>query len=325
MLEAFRGLVLRWLRVPPEPQPPAGDPQSLRVFRAAPNYFRLGLTLWGLRQFMALLGIVFWLAALGYARSEWQSRSANPATPAPEPAATNTAPATNAVAAAAEGDTSTNAPARSKRNRKGPRKDPAQFAAEVAKRLPSWVLPLVVVLEILGVAFFVVQALVSYSVLRLDYEQRWYMVTDRSLRIRSGVWSVWEMTMSYANLQQVVVTQGPLQRWLGLADLKVESAGGGGAAAAGQHGQTRSLHVGFFHGVGNAEEIRDLILARLRAFRETGLGDPDDSASPSAPAIPVAPRSEDALLAARELLTAARELRNAVCANTRPAHESNPQ
>lgn len=322
MLEAFRGLVLRWLRVPPEPQPPAGNPQSLRVFRAAPNYFRLRLTLWGLRQFMALLGIVFWLAALGYARNEWQSRSATPAAPAPEPAATNAAPA--AAVADSGNDPTTNAPAPSKRNRKGPRKDPAQFAAEVAKRLPGWVLPLVVILEIFGVVFFVVQALVSYAVLRLDYEQRWYMVTDRSLRIRSGVWTVWEMTMSFANLQQVVVTQGPLQRWLGLADLKVESAGGGGAVAAGQHG-TRSLHVGFFHGVGNAEEIRDLILARLREFRESGLGDPDEAVPAPAPALSGTPRTDETLLAARELLAAARGLRQAFRATARSAHESDPQ
>ena len=37
------------------------------------------------------------------------------------------------------------------------------------------------------------------------------------------------------------------------------------------------MHTGFFHGVDNAEEIRDLILNRLRRFRETGLGDPDEA------------------------------------------------
>ena len=64
--------------------------------------------------------------------------------------------------------------------------------------------------------------------MRLDYEQRWYVVTDRSLRLRTGVWSVREMTMSFANLQQITVTQGPLQRLLGLADVRFQSAGGGG-------------------------------------------------------------------------------------------------
>lgn len=311
MLEAVRQLVLRWLRVPPEPQPPAGDPSSLRIFRAAPNYFRLRLTLWGLQQFAALLGIVFWLAFLGYARQDWQNRVTRAAAPAPETAATN-APAASAVTAVAESSAPTNAPTRSRRARKGPPKDPAQVAAEIAKRMPGWALPLVVVLEILGVLFFVVQSLVSYAVLRLDYEQRWYMVTDRSLRIRSGVWSVWEMTMSFANLQQVAVSQGPLQRWLGLADLKVESAGGGGSATTGQQGQTRSLHVGFFHGVGNAEEIRDLILARLREYRETGLGDPDEAARAGMRMTAGAAAPNEGLAAATDLLLAARELRSGV-------------
>jgi hypothetical protein len=117
------------------------------------------------------------------------------------------------------------------------------------------------------------------------------------------------MTMSFANLQQVVVTQGPLQRWLGLADLRVESAGGG-SAHSDMQGQKRSLHVGFFHGVGNAEEIRDLILARLRDFRQSGLGDPDER-NPATPTPTVVPSAGDSVAAARELLAAAQELRSA--------------
>jgi hypothetical protein len=301
MLERVRALVLRLLRVPAEPQPPAGDPASVRVFRAAPNYFRVRLALWALRQVLALLGIVFWLVAVGYGRAQWQAQQAAAAA---APATTN-APVLEPVTLA------TNAPAAGRRNRKRPAKSPAQYAGEVAKRLPGWALPVFVVLEVLAILFFFVQAVFTYVVLRLDYEQRWYVVTDRSLRIRSGVWSVWEMTMSFANLQQVVVTQGPLQRWLGLADLRVESAGGGGSAHSEMQGQKRSLHVGFFHGVGNAEEIRDLILARLRDFRQSGLGDPDER-NPLAPTPTVTRPGGDSVAAARELLAAARELRGAL-------------
>jgi hypothetical protein len=300
MLERIRGLILRLLRVPPEPHPPAGDPASVQVFRAAPNYFRVRLALWALRQVLALLGIVFWLVAVGYGRAQWQAQQAAAAA---APTTTN-APVLEPVTLA------TNAPSAGRRNRKRPAKSPAQYAGEVAKRLPGWALPVFVVLEVLAILFFFVQAVFTYVVLRLDYEQRWYVVTDRSLRIRSGVWSVWEMTMSFANLQQVVVTQGPLQRWLGLADLRVESAGGG-SAHSDMQGQKRSLHVGFFHGVGNAEEIRDLILARLRDFRQSGLGDPDER-NPATPTPTVVPSAGDSVAAARELLAAAQELRSAL-------------
>jgi hypothetical protein len=63
------------------------------------------------------------------------------------------------------------------------------------------------------------------------------------------------------------------------------------------------LHTGVFHGVDNAPEIRDLILERLRLFRETGLGDPDE-----APHLPVAASVQATTSAAPAVLAAAREL-----------------
>ncbi len=154
----------------------------------------------------------------------------------------------------------------------------------------------------------------TYALRRLDYEMRWYVVTDRSLRIRTGVWNVQELTMSFANLQQVAVTQGPLQRLLGLADVRVQSAGGGPDRPGQKHAE--SLHHGHFHGVEHATEIRDLIQERLKRFRETGLGDPEEShhAIPPAPsALPPGSAGSGALLAAaRELATEARALRVAL-------------
>jgi uncharacterized membrane protein YdbT with pleckstrin-like domain len=157
---------------------------------------------------------------------------------------------------------------------------------------------------------YLVQIPITYAMARLDYELRWYIVTDRSLRIRSGLASVQESTMSFANVQQVVVSQGPLQRVLGIADVRVQSAGGGGGESH-QKGAGESLHTGVFHGVDNAHEIRDLILERLRRFRETGLGDPDESrAAPISAA--VEPPAPTALAAAHELLGEARALRQAL-------------
>ena len=142
--------------------------------------------------------------------------------------------------------------------------------------------------------------------MRLDYELRWYVVTDRSLRIRSGLWKVEELTMSFVNLQQVTVSQGPLQRLLGLADLRVQSAGGGGANES-HSGHDNALHTGVFRGVENAVEIRDLVLNRLRHFRESGLGDPDEFQRG-----PDSTHNPDAVAAARELLAETRRLRQVI-------------
>lgn len=119
----------------------------------------------------------------------------------------------------------------------------------------------------------------SYASVRLDYEMRWYMITDRSLRIREGVKHVREMTMTFANIQNISVNQGPIQRFFGIADLKVETAGGGGAVTpqGGDAGADFGMHVGFFRGIDNAPEIRDLMLARLKRLRDSGLGTPDEA------------------------------------------------
>ena len=135
---------------------------------------------------------------------------------------------------------------------------------------------------ILGLLAFVLQLGVTYFSLRLSFEMRWYKVTDRSLRIRTGVWNVSEMTMTFDNIQNITVTQGPLERLFGISDVRVTTAGGGEAAAqkkSGHGGVGQNLHLGVFRGVDNPEEIRDLMLARLRRLRDTGLGDPTDDHS----------------------------------------------
>src|SRR5258708_1725609 len=51
---------------------------------------------------------------------------------------------------------------------------------------------------VIGVSLFILllvllQRLFRLAILRLDYEKRWYVVTDRSLRVREGVVGVQEM------------------------------------------------------------------------------------------------------------------------------------
>ncbi len=142
-------------------------------------------------------------------------------------------------------------------------------------RLAEWV----------GLAGVVVQAPFTLVLVRFDYEMRWYIVTDRSLRIRTGIWDIREMTMTFANIQQITVQQGPLQRMLGIADVLVRTAGGGSGGSENGHqkGEHELMHLGFFHGVDNAGEIRDLIQERMRRLRDGGLGDPDDEESAPTP------------------------------------------
>jgi len=132
-------------------------------------------------------------------------------------------------------------------------------------------------LGLVAAMIFLGQAGLTFFSLRLNYEMRWYKVTDRSLRIRAGVWNVHEMTMTFANVQNITISQGPLERLFGISDVKVDTAGGGGGSGSHGKGEGPNLHVATFRGVDNPEEIRDLMLKRLRRLRDAGLGDLDDA------------------------------------------------
>lgn len=242
MYSALKGALLRFLKVPSEPDPPAGHEGTLRTFRAAPSYFRYKLALWGIAQIFSFLGLLALI--VGFVLT----------------------------------------------------------SSDRADGLAGCVLT---VLLGGGILLILLQLVLSFVGVRLDYEMRWYLVTDQSLRIREGVLQVREMTMTFANIQNISISQGPLQRILGVWDLEVKSAGGGGAQHPQQAGML-SMHTGYFRGVDNAEELRDLMRERMRKAKDAGLGDPDDAHDDES-----ATEASDADLAAAlvEMRTEARALR----------------
>jgi membrane protein YdbS with pleckstrin-like domain len=121
-----------------------------------------------------------------------------------------------------------------------------------------------------ALALIVLPDVVAYIAIHLRYDTMWYVLTDRSVRIRRGVWVIHEMTITFENVQNVTVEQGPLERWFGIASVVIDTAGGGGA----QHPSQAGLgHRGVLQGIGNAHHVRDLILERVRASTSAGLGD----------------------------------------------------
>jgi membrane protein YdbS with pleckstrin-like domain len=255
VLERLSRRLLAWLRVPPEPHLPAGDPASARVFRAAPGYWRLQLLRWSAGQASTLLGFVVLVVML------------------------QVAPATMSV-----------------------------YDKGVSRRIPlTGSLALVRTLESVAWLVWIVQLPLTFAVMRLDYELRWYIVTDRAARVREGIVNLREMTFTLANVQDIRIHQGPVQRLFGLADVELRTAGGSEPGPAGNaHSSAReNLHLARFRGVSDAEAIRDLVLDRMKKARGAGLGDPDDphDAAPDAP---------DQLTAAlEELRTASAALREA--------------
>jgi uncharacterized membrane protein YdbT with pleckstrin-like domain len=234
MPERFRRWLLRILRVPAEPAAPAGA-AMIRVFRAAPAYFRYRLVLWMIAQVGALVGLIFGLVLL----QQVQAASTNPL---------------------------------------------VTFGLRAAEAF-AWIT-------------FLVQIPFSLAALRLDFDMRWYILADRSLRIREGIFSLQEKTMTFANIQQVTIRQNPLQRLLGISDVQVRSAGGGSSSTGGKTAHVgEAMHEAYFRGVDNADEIRTVVRERVRRLHPATPPQREPLKDGSA----TSPESHPVLLAAREL------------------------
>jgi membrane protein YdbS with pleckstrin-like domain len=148
------------------------------------------------------------------------------------------------------------------------------IALAVVYALEQWV-AFGLLTALLGV--IAIQQLIGFGVARLDWELRYYVVTDRSLRIREGAWTLRELTLTFLNVQNVSVEQGPLERLFGISNVVVRTAGGGGGAEQGQAGVG---HRAVLRGIINASEVRELIRRRLEAAKsDAGLGDREDAAA----------------------------------------------
>jgi membrane protein YdbS with pleckstrin-like domain len=178
----------------------------------------------------------------------------------------------------------------------------AKGITKVAKAVP-WEAFLVI--EIVAWSVFVLACAGTFLMLVWDFQCRYYILTDRCLRIQEGLWNFREQTFSLANIQDLDVRRGPLQRFLGIGDLVIRTAGGGGDEQSGIHGgsETHNLHQGRLRGVADPERIRDHLLKRMRAQAgapQIGLG---------APARGVPQANTELAAAARATLVEAQALR----------------
>lgn len=126
-------------------------------------------------------------------------------------------------------------------------------------------------------AIGLVSGLGNYILARVDYDMRYYVVTDRSLRIREGAWQIDESTFTFANVQNLSIKQGPIANMLGIADLVVHTAGGGDEGAfANSSDRATNGQRNVLRGIENAQQVRDQIQRRVKEYRDAGLGDENE-------------------------------------------------
>lgn len=167
-----------------------------------------------------------------------------------------------------------------------------------------------IILALPALVLAVVPDIVAYVAIHLRYDATWYVLSNSSIRIRRGIWIINETTITFENVQNVTVRQGPLQRWFGIWNVVIETAGGGSAQTDGHGNTIISANVGLFEGISNAYEIRDLILSKLRCSQTAGLGDEDLSAAGTIASCSIARNSN--LLWTPQHIELLRQIRDAV-------------
>jgi membrane protein YdbS with pleckstrin-like domain len=164
----------------------------------------------------------------------------------------------------------------------------------------AWLI-LVIAAPLAGaLAVAVLPDIFAYIAIHLRYDTTWYVLSERSMRLRRGIWVIHETTITYENIQNVAVIQGPLQRYYGIATMHVKTAGGAAAHGA-EHGGMMGAHVGVIEGITDAGALRDQIMARVEELRSAGLG--DEGRSEHANGRGLGPAHVEALREIRDLIS----------------------
>ena len=121
-----------------------------------------------------------------------------------------------------------------------------------------------------------------------------YRFDEEGIHMRVGVLFRREVNLTFARIQDIHLQSGVIQRWLGLADIQIQTAAGSAGAEL------------VIEGFKEFEVIRDFLYARMRGAK----GEPSASAATSPP-LPASASSDDTvalLLSIRDELRRTREL-----------------
>jgi membrane protein YdbS with pleckstrin-like domain len=93
------------------------------------------------------------------------------------------------------------------------------------------------------------------------YESINYELTEAEINVQRGVWWKHLNTVPYNRVTNIDVVQGPLSRRLGLAKIKIQTAGYSAT------GSGASIAEAQLTGIKNYNEIREYILSKVRRLR----------------------------------------------------------
>ena len=95
------------------------------------------------------------------------------------------------------------------------------------------------------------------------YETMRFRFDAEGIHMRWGILFRRQVNLTYARIQDIHLTSGLIQRWLGLADVKIQTASGSSGAEM------------TLEGLLEFEAIRDFLYTRMRGYRDKSRRAPD--------------------------------------------------
>ena len=138
--------------------------------------------------------------------------------------------------------------------------EPQFDAASISRPDPSLLTYYIIICActVFGFPFVILPALFKYYTLKYSFD-------DKGVSMSYGVLFHKQVYLTYRRIQDIHVTRNFIQRWLGLAQVAVQTASGSSTAEM------------TIEGIRNPEALRDYLYARMRGAR------PELEPDPSAP------------------------------------------
>jgi len=143
---------------------------------------------------------------------------------------------------------------------------------------------LVAAMTLIGFPFVIWPMLFKYNTLRYKFD-------DEGVSMSWGLLFKREIYLTYRRIQDIHVTRNLFHRWLGLADVAVQTASGSAGAEM------------TIEGIRDPEGLRDFLYSRMRGVRED---------APASPAPGVADAAGDSIAEAPDALALLHDIRDSL-------------
>ncbi|MBI2393366.1 MAG: PH domain-containing protein [Deltaproteobacteria bacterium] len=107
---------------------------------------------------------------------------------------------------------------------------------------------------------------IAMLILYFRYHTMRYRFDEHGISKSWGILLRREVNLTYARIQDIHLASGPIQRWLGLADVQVQTASGSASAEL------------VIEGLLEFEAIRDFLYSRMRGVRDEAAHEKPDEA-----------------------------------------------